>query len=127
MTRKPEAPDQPLRRGWTTGACATAATKAALTALLTGEFPDPVTITLPKGERPSFALARHTRLEDGRCMAAVIKDAGDDPDVTHLAEIRATVRRASRALQPRRVRRKPSRHRPQNPQAARGGLAPTVA
>ncbi|HVJ34936.1 MAG TPA: cobalt-precorrin-5B (C(1))-methyltransferase [Terriglobia bacterium] len=93
MTRKPEAPDQPLRRGWTTGACATAATKAALTALLTGEFPDPVTITLPKGERPSFALARHARLEDGRCMAAVIKDAGDDPDVTHLAEIRATVRR----------------------------------
>jgi cobalt-precorrin-5B (C1)-methyltransferase len=39
-----------LRRGWTTGACATAATKAALTALLTGEFPDPVTIRLPKGE-----------------------------------------------------------------------------
>jgi cobalt-precorrin-5B (C1)-methyltransferase len=92
MTRKPEAPDQPLRRGWTTGACATAATKAALTALLTGDFADPVTITLPKGEQPSFALARQERLPDGRFMAAIIKDAGDDPDVTHLAEIRSTVR-----------------------------------
>src|SRR5262245_442804 len=93
MTRKPETPDQPLRRGWTTGACATAATKAALTALLTGEFADPVTITLPKGEQPSFALARCERLGDGGFMAAIIKDAGDDPDVTHLAEIRSTVRR----------------------------------
>lgn len=41
-----------LRRGWTTGACATAATKAALTALITGEFPDPVGIILPKGKYP---------------------------------------------------------------------------
>lgn len=93
MTRKPEGLTQPLRRGWTTGACATAATKAALTALLTGDFPDPVQITLPKGEQPSFALARTEKLDDGRCMAAIIKDAGDDPDVTHLAEIRATLRR----------------------------------
>ena len=82
--------DRPLRRGWTTGACATAATKAALTALLTGAFPDPVAITLPKGETPSFALNRHS-LEEGRATAAIIKDAGDDPDVTHLAEIVATV------------------------------------
>src|SRR5712664_409127 len=48
---------RPLRRGWTTGACATAAAKAAYAALLTGEFPDPVEIALPRGERPSFALA----------------------------------------------------------------------
>ncbi|MFY0733910.1 cobalt-precorrin-5B (C(1))-methyltransferase [Aurantimonas sp. NFXS3] len=80
-----------LRRGWTTGACATAATKAALTALLTGDFPDPVTITLPKGETPAFALNR-TELTDDRAVAAIIKDAGDDPDVTHLAEIVATLR-----------------------------------
>ena len=46
-----------LRHGWTTGACATAATTAAYTALLTGEFPDPVTITLPKGQTPAFARA----------------------------------------------------------------------
>jgi cobalt-precorrin-5B (C1)-methyltransferase len=63
-----------------------------LTALLTGQFPDPVTITLPKGEQPSFALARAEKLADGRCMAAIIKDAGDEPDVTHQALILSTVR-----------------------------------
>jgi cobalt-precorrin-5B (C1)-methyltransferase len=80
-----------LRAGWTTGACATAATTAAYTALLTGEFPDPVTITLPQGQQPSFALACEAR-GDGWAMAAIVKDAGDDPDVTHLAMVRATVR-----------------------------------
>ncbi|SMC61106.1 cobalt-precorrin-5B (C1)-methyltransferase [Fulvimarina manganoxydans] len=80
-----------LRRGWTTGACATAATRAALTALLTGRFPDPVSIRLPRGETPAFALCRQT-LNDGGAMASIIKDAGDDPDVTHLAEIVAMVR-----------------------------------
>jgi cobalt-precorrin-5B (C1)-methyltransferase len=45
-----------LRKGWTTGACATAAAKAAYGALLTGRFEDPVTITLPRGETPSFDL-----------------------------------------------------------------------
>jgi cobalt-precorrin-5B (C1)-methyltransferase len=88
MARKP---DGPLRRGWTTGACATAATKAAYTALLTGAFPDPVSITLPKGEQPSFALSRES-LSDGTATAAIVKDAGDDPDVTHLATISVTVR-----------------------------------
>jgi len=91
MTRKPEGA---LRRGWTTGACATAATKAAYTALLTGRFPDPVTITLPKGEQPAFALAREA-WGDGAASAAIVKDAGDDPDVTHLATVQATVRRGS--------------------------------
>ena len=80
-----------LRRGWTTGACATAATKAAYAALLTGAFPDPVGIVLPGGERPEFALAE-SRLGDGAATAGVIKDAGDDPDVTHGALVRATVR-----------------------------------
>ncbi|WP_197363742.1 cobalt-precorrin-5B (C(1))-methyltransferase, partial [Streptomyces clavuligerus] len=80
-----------LRPGWTTGACATAATTAAYTALLTGRFPDPVTITLPKGQTPAFALARE-ELADGRAMAGVVKDAGDDPDVTHGALVRSTVR-----------------------------------
>jgi cobalt-precorrin-5B (C1)-methyltransferase len=80
-----------LRSGWTTGACATAATTAAYTALLTGQFPDPVTITLPKGQQPSFALAREA-LGDGWASAAIVKDAGDDPDVTHLALVGSTVR-----------------------------------
>lgn len=84
-------PDRPLRRGWTTGACATAAAKAAFQALLSGEFPDPVQIRLPRGETPFFALARSAK-SDGWARASVIKDAGDDPDVTHHAEVVATVR-----------------------------------
>ncbi|SFA93001.1 cobalt-precorrin-5B (C1)-methyltransferase [Amycolatopsis marina] len=85
-------PNEQLRYGWTTGACATAATTAAYTALLTGEFPDPVEVLLPKGRRPSFALATE-ELDQVRAVASagVIKDAGDDPDVTHGALIVATV------------------------------------
>jgi len=95
MSERPShAERKDLRRGWTTGACATAATAAAYTALLTGEFPDPVTITLPKGETPSFALAREA-LGDGVARAGIIKDAGDDPDVTHGALILAELRRGA--------------------------------
>jgi cobalt-precorrin-5B (C1)-methyltransferase len=82
---------KPLRRGWTTGTCAAAAAKAAFAALATGEFPDPVEVTLPRGERPSFALAL-TRKDDNSATAGIIKDAGDDPDVTHGALILVTVR-----------------------------------
>ena len=84
-------PEGPLRTGWTTGACATAATKAALTALITGDFPDPVTIRLPRGEEPAFALSLEA-LGDGYAMAGIVKDAGDDPDVTHGATVVASVR-----------------------------------
>ncbi|MCX8998062.1 cobalt-precorrin-5B (C(1))-methyltransferase [Rhizobiaceae bacterium BDR2-2] len=80
-----------LRRGWTTGACAAAAAKAAVSALVSGEFPDPVAVTLPGGQRPAFALAAQEKGE-GFARATVIKDAGDDPDVTHGAAISATVR-----------------------------------
>jgi cobalt-precorrin-5B (C1)-methyltransferase len=84
-------PDRPLRRGWTTGTCAAAAAKAAFAALAAGDFPDPVEVTLPRGERPSFALAMTAR-GDGFARAGVVKDAGDDPDVTHGALVVATVR-----------------------------------
>jgi cobalt-precorrin-5B (C1)-methyltransferase len=91
MRGKPK--DEPqLRRGWTTGACAAAATKAAYVALLTGRFPDPVTIRLPRGETPSFHLVEKILRLDA-AAAAIIKDAGDDPDVTHGAMVRATVSR----------------------------------
>jgi len=86
-----EKPEGELRRGWTTGACATAAAKAAFAALRTGHFPDPVTITLPKGETPSFPLALEQRGE-GWARAGIIKDAGDDPDVTHGCMVVVTVR-----------------------------------
>ena len=92
MASKPQDGAKELRRGWTTGACATAATKAAFQALLTGAFPDPVEIALPRGERPAFALARSERSADS-ATAGIVKDAGDDPDVTHLALVLSTVRR----------------------------------
>lgn len=82
-----------LRKGWTTGACAAAASRAAAQALLTGRFPDPVSIVLPRGQRPVFALAR-TELAADHATAGIIKDAGDDPDVTHGALILATVARS---------------------------------
>ncbi|MBT3991768.1 MAG: cobalt-precorrin-5B (C(1))-methyltransferase [Rhodospirillaceae bacterium] len=80
-----------LRRGWTTGACATAAAKAAYIGLLTGEIPSEIEITLPGGQKPVFVIIDSS--DTG--MAAVEKDAGDDPDITHGATIRATVRKAA--------------------------------
>ncbi len=83
-------PDAGLRRGWTTGACATAAVQAALTRLWGGAFPEAVTITLPRGETPSFPLA-HAEAGPDWAEAGITKDAGDDPDVTHGALIVARV------------------------------------
>jgi cobalt-precorrin-5B (C1)-methyltransferase len=80
-----------MRTGYTTGACATAATRAALLALLEGQGPATVVIRLPIGERVTFSVHRYERNADGSVTASVIKDAGDDPDVTHGAEICATV------------------------------------
>src|SRR5579863_3796025 len=75
-----------LRRGWTTGACAAAAARAAYAAMLTGAFPEAVAIRLPGGEEPRFALALHEFTAEG-ARAGIVKDAGDDPDVTHGALI----------------------------------------
>ncbi|HBR60260.1 MAG TPA: cobalt-precorrin-5B (C(1))-methyltransferase, partial [Deltaproteobacteria bacterium] len=86
-----DKPSGTLRRGWTTGACATAAAKAAFEALITGKFAPSVSIVLPKGEQPEFVL-HHTENGIDFSTASIIKDAGDDPDVTHGAEISVTVR-----------------------------------
>ncbi|CUH65482.1 cobalt-precorrin-6A synthase [Thalassovita autumnalis] len=79
MSRKP---DRELRRGWTTGACATAATRAALMMLWGEGKPEKVRITLPRGERPEFEVVE-ARQGEGWAEAGIVKDAGDDPDVTH--------------------------------------------
>ncbi|HZQ37154.1 MAG TPA: cobalt-precorrin-5B (C(1))-methyltransferase [Dehalococcoidia bacterium] len=81
-----------MRTGYTTGACAAAAAAAATSALLSGAAVDSATIWLPAGREGTFAIARCEIGPDG-VMCGVIKDAGDDPDVTHGAEIRATVSR----------------------------------
>jgi cobalt-precorrin-5B (C1)-methyltransferase len=82
-----------LRRGWTTGACAAAAARAAFTALLSDRFPDPVLIRLPRGGTASFPLAL-AELGEGSARAGIVKDAGDDPDVTHGALVVAGIARA---------------------------------
>ncbi|MBL4720299.1 MAG: cobalt-precorrin-5B (C(1))-methyltransferase, partial [Alphaproteobacteria bacterium] len=90
--RKPETP---LRRGWTTGACAAAAARAAFQALHTGAFAQTVTIRLPRGERPTFPLVQTSMIRDAAgpvATAGVVKDAGDDPDVTHGVTVLASVR-----------------------------------
>ena len=79
-----------LRRGWTTGACATAATIAAFRALQGDDFPDVVEVELDNGKRPVFAIAFKQR-EGNRCAAGIIKDAGDDPDITHQAMVVVSV------------------------------------
>ena len=83
-SRKPN--NHPLRKGWTTGACAAAAAAAAWRAVRTGEFQDQITIRLPRGGHPTFVLATKIIGSNFAC-AGVIKDAGDDPDVTHGLEI----------------------------------------
>lgn len=87
----PRKPADQLRTGFTTGACATAASAAAYTAMVTGEWPNPVQITLPRGQTPRFELVA-TESGPEWARATVQKDAGDDPDVTHGALITATLR-----------------------------------
>jgi cobalt-precorrin-5B (C1)-methyltransferase len=85
-----DPPSGPLRRGWTTGTCAAAAARAAHELLVTGECPAMVEVVLPNGARPSFAVATFER-GNACASAGVVKDAGDDPDVTHGALIKAKV------------------------------------
>ncbi|RMQ50589.1 putative cobalt-precorrin-6A synthase [Pseudomonas cichorii] len=81
----------PLRSGLTTGSCATATSLAAARLLLGGQFNDAVQIVLPKGKQVQMRLEFCRLVEDG-AEAATIKDAGDDPDVTHGALVFARVR-----------------------------------
>jgi cobalt-precorrin-5B (C1)-methyltransferase len=87
------AKDEKLRTGWTTGTCAAAAAKAAAQALHTGEPQDRVDVRLPKKgdeRRVPFEVER-CEVGDGWAEAVVVKDAGDDPDVTHGAHLTVRV------------------------------------
>lgn len=79
-----------LRSGFTTGACAAAAAKAAAGILLGDPAPKEVEVGLPDGERVRFPVV-FSRREDDSAVAAVRKDAGDDPDVSHGALVLASV------------------------------------
>lgn len=80
-----------LKSGFTTGAAAAVATKAALSLLLSDKAPDCVDIRLLTGDTIRIPIHRCRLLAEDRAEALVIKNAGDDPDVTHLAEIGARV------------------------------------
>src|ERR1044072_3918564 len=79
-----------LKTGYTTGTSAAAASKSALITLLTGKTIEDVQITLPKGTIVTLKIA-WTKINENSTTCAVIKDGGDDPDVTHGAEICSTV------------------------------------
>src|ERR1700754_4237853 len=91
-----ETPEQtaPLRSGYTTGSCATATSLAAARLLLLGETSERAEIVLPKGQSVTMTLSFCRRIADetDAAEAGVIKDAGDDPDVTHGALVFAQVR-----------------------------------
>ena len=101
MTRSASRKDKlqtKLRFGWTTGTCATAAVNSAYTAMLSGQFPERVTIVTPSGKNADLEVAETSSGSDSGgdwFRAGIIKDAGDDPDVTHGAMICATLRRGT--------------------------------
>jgi cobalt-precorrin-5B (C1)-methyltransferase len=80
-----------LRSGFTTGTAAAAATKGALLLILEGKKPDRVQIRFLTGDKITIAVHTCKSPQAGRAECSVIKDAGDDPDVTHKAEIGARV------------------------------------
>lgn len=81
------------RTGFTTGACAAAAARAAALGVLCGRVPETVSCQLPNGQEVRFAVHAGEVLEAGTCArAVVVKDAGDDPDATHGAHMTAEVR-----------------------------------
>jgi cobalt-precorrin-5B (C1)-methyltransferase len=80
-----------LRTGWTTGTCASAAAKAAVTALRDQAGQDSVEVALPSGYRVRFPVDS-CAYDPAQATAVVVKDAGDDPDVTHGAHLTARVR-----------------------------------
>jgi cobalt-precorrin-5B (C1)-methyltransferase len=90
MQKKDKKDPSQMRQGYTTGACSTAATKAALIALITGEAQEESTIHLPVGRDATFTIEK-CEMTESVVRAETIKDAGDDPDATHKALIVSTV------------------------------------
>jgi cobalt-precorrin-5B (C1)-methyltransferase len=78
------------RKGFTTGACSAAAARAAMKGLLEGVVPEHIECVLPNGEVVTFQI-QDGFCENGIAHAVVEKDAGDDPDCTHLARLTADV------------------------------------
>ena len=84
-------PKKKLRSGFTTGTAAAAAAKGAMIRILDNEKPEQVTVMLLTGQPITIAVHSCTAMGKNSAACTVIKDAGDDPDVTHKAEIGAVV------------------------------------
>ncbi len=80
-----------LRLGYSTGTCVTAAARACFFAIVENQFPDQTQVELPDGETARFLIFSGQKHSDKEASCVVIKDAGDDPDVTHAKEIGCTL------------------------------------
>ncbi|MDS1029038.1 cobalt-precorrin-5B (C(1))-methyltransferase CbiD [Bacillota bacterium LX-D] len=86
------------RRGYTTGSCAAAAAKGAVLALLKGDSLDKVEITTPLNTTIEIPIKNIT-FEQNKVSCSVLKDGGDDPDITHGMEIKASVTLTGQGIQ----------------------------
>ena len=84
--------------GYTTGTTATVAAAAAAKMLLTGEAIQEARVSLPQGDEAMLEV-KSCRIHDDACTAVVLKDGGDDPDITHGTEINATIRLISDGIE----------------------------
>lgn len=81
-----DSPQKKLRTGFTTGSCAAAGAKAALLAIMGKKSIESVDIRIPRGDYLNIKILK-CRFGESRAACSVLKDGGDDPDVTHGAEI----------------------------------------
>lgn len=86
-----EKKEKGTRKGYTTGACSAAAARAAVLGLIEGKVPDEIDCDLPNGQRVRFAVSE-AYCDGSSAHAVVVKDAGDDPDVTDKARLTADAR-----------------------------------
>ncbi len=97
MERTLRCGQQLLRVGLTTGTCAALAARGAARLLLAGELPREVSLRLPDGSTAS-AVPSLCRMEDGAALCGIIKEAGDDPDITDGIEVRVRLLRSPEGM-----------------------------
>ncbi len=85
MSEQQESKEK-LRTGFTTGTCATASSKAAVLAIINQKKIDTIDVTLPNGNNITIKI-QNCEFNETKSKCSVIKDGGDDPDVTHGTEI----------------------------------------
>ena len=87
-----------LRCGYTTGTCAAAAAKAAAMGLIFGKIPESIGIVTPAGISLQLPVV-DPKMADGEASCGIVKDSGDDPDVTDGLTIYALVKRIPKGIE----------------------------